>query len=603
MDNNTDFTLNRDSYATFDALTLKQLIKQRLTDGDVFTDQIFEGSNISAIIDIIAYSYHTLLFYLNNTASESLFSEATLYENMNRIVKLIDYKPTGFQTSLLPFQATANEEITPNLYTIKRYSYFTVNGIFYTFAEDVSFNKSLAGNENLTNFSDNNILHQGQIFEYPAQISTGEDFETFTLIVEDPNSRDAIFIDDSTIDVYVKDVNTGKYSFYNQTNNLFLLGPDNLSYEKRINENGFFELKFGNGAFGKKLNEGDEVLIYYLKSEGEAGIISPNQLNGNNLNIFTTPQFENISKDIYDDTVTFINPQQLQNLSFTNDNGSSQPKEKETVDEIRINSKKLFQTQNRLVTQDDYISFVNKNFSNIIQSLSIVNNKAYIEEYLKYFYDLGLDRPNQDPRFLFNQVKFSSSAENNNVYLFLVPLIKNIGSNNEVNFLSTSQKNTIINAINGTKMINIELIPQDPIYNAFALGLQIPTEKINVDITNETFLVIKRQLSTRVSVETIKEQANNIFINFFNNQEIGSLVDINELKNRILSIEGVADVLTRRVNENITLESPNISLLSFNINYPNIDIIATTSNLQLPFFKFPFLYNQTIADNIIVEDA
>ena len=73
MADNTDFSLNRDSYATFDALTLKQLIKQRLNDGGVFTDQIFEGSNISSIIDIIAYSYHTLLFYLNNTSSESLF--------------------------------------------------------------------------------------------------------------------------------------------------------------------------------------------------------------------------------------------------------------------------------------------------------------------------------------------------------------------------------------------------------------------------------------------------------------------------------------------------------------------------------------------------
>ena len=74
MADNTDFSLSRDSYATFDALTLKQLIKKRLNEGGVFTDQSFEGSNISAIIDIIAYSYHTLLFYLNNTASESTFN-------------------------------------------------------------------------------------------------------------------------------------------------------------------------------------------------------------------------------------------------------------------------------------------------------------------------------------------------------------------------------------------------------------------------------------------------------------------------------------------------------------------------------------------------
>ena len=63
----TEFGLSTDSYAAFDATTLKALIKERLTDKNVFTDQIFEGSNLSSIIDIIAYSYHTLLFYLNRS--------------------------------------------------------------------------------------------------------------------------------------------------------------------------------------------------------------------------------------------------------------------------------------------------------------------------------------------------------------------------------------------------------------------------------------------------------------------------------------------------------------------------------------------------------
>ncbi len=72
--NNTDFTLQKNAYASFDALTLKQLIIDRLNEGGVYTDQVLEGSNISAIMDIIAYSYHTLLFYLNQTSSESLFT-------------------------------------------------------------------------------------------------------------------------------------------------------------------------------------------------------------------------------------------------------------------------------------------------------------------------------------------------------------------------------------------------------------------------------------------------------------------------------------------------------------------------------------------------
>ena len=128
--NNTDFTLQKNSYASFDALTLKQLIVDRLNDGEIYTDQVVEGSNVSAIIDIIAYSYHTLLFYLNQTSSETLFTQASLYENMNRIVKLINYKPVGYKTSSLTFKAIGSETLLPNLYTIKRFSYFIVDGVY-----------------------------------------------------------------------------------------------------------------------------------------------------------------------------------------------------------------------------------------------------------------------------------------------------------------------------------------------------------------------------------------------------------------------------------------------------------------------------------------
>ena len=70
----TDFTLTTDSYASFDAVSLKSLIKERLNQKSFFTDQNYEGSNLSSVIDIIAYSYHVLIFYLNQTSTESMFS-------------------------------------------------------------------------------------------------------------------------------------------------------------------------------------------------------------------------------------------------------------------------------------------------------------------------------------------------------------------------------------------------------------------------------------------------------------------------------------------------------------------------------------------------
>jgi hypothetical protein len=607
-ENLTDFTLPKKSYASFDALTLKQLIKDRLNEGGVFTDQIFEGSNISAIIDIIAYSYHTLLFYLNQTSNETLFSEASIYENMNRIVKLINYKPIGFQTSLLPFKVTANENINRNLYTIKRYSFFIVNGTYFSFKNDITFNKSLSETEELKSFAEDNLLFQGRYFEYPQQRAIGEDFEIVTLLVKDNINNEPIFIEDSSIDVYVLDVNTNEHTYYTETDNLFLENPTAPVYEKRLNENGFYEIKFGDGVFGRRINAGDQVLIYYLKSDGENGVVEPGALDGNTINYFTSVQFESIGKDIYrDKNFEFLTPDKLQDLSFTNTIESTFPKDKETVEEIQENAPKLFTAQDRLVTNEDFNGFITKNFSNILDSYKVVNNKTFIQKYIQYFYDLGLDTPNEDPRFLFNQVKFSSSAELNNIYLFAVPKIRNVDEDNSLNFLTLSQKNSIINSLEDKKLVTMEVIPQDPIYMGFNLGLEKNNiEKLNVDIINDTFLVLKRRISERVSEESLKQQADNIFKNYFKSLILGETVSLNELKVSILGLQGVDRIFTRRVDPNdiSTLnETPNISLLGFNAIYSDLDIRIYSNDTELDFFKYPFLFNGTIRNNIIVEDA
>jgi len=607
-ENLTDFTLSKKSYASFDALTLKQLLKDRLNEEGVFTDQIFEGSNISSIIDIIAYSYHTLLFYLNQSSNETLFTEASIYENMNRIVKLIDYKPIGYQTSLLPFKVSANANIDRNLYTLKRYSFFIVNGTYFSFKNDITFNKTLTVDEELKSFSEDNLLFQGRYFEYPPQRAIGEDFEIFTLLVKDNINNEPINIEDSSIDVYTFDVNSGLYTYYTETNNLFLENPTSPVYEKRLNENGFYEIKFGNGVFGKKLNAGDQIFIYYIKSDGEKGVIEANALNGKTVNYFTSVQFESISKDIYNDkNYEFLSPDKLQDLAFTNTIESTFPKEKESIEEIQQNAPKLFTAQDRLVTNEDFNSFLRKNFSNILDSYNVVNNKTFIQKYIQYFYDLGLDTPNEDPRFLFNQVKFSSSAELNNIYLFTVPKIRNVDEDNTLSFLTLSQKNSIINSLEDKKLVTMEIIPQDPVYMGFNLGLEKNnTEKISKDFIDDTFLVLKRKISERVSEESLKQQTDLIFKNYFKSLKLGETISLNDLKVSILSLNGVDRIFTRRIDpsDGTTLnETPNISLVGFNAIYSDLDIKIYSNDTVLEFFKYPFLFNGNIRNNIIVEDA
>ena len=604
--NNTDFTLQKNSYASFDALTLKQLIIDRLNNGEIYTDQVVEGSNISAVIDIIAYSYHTLLFYLNQTSSETLFTQASLYENMNRIVKLINYKPVGYKTSSLAFKAIGSETLLPNLYTIKRFSYFIVDGVYYSFIDDASFTKKTSGVENLDTLYDTNILYQGRYFEYPNQSAIGEEYEVVTLSIKDTITKTPTLIEDSSIKIYVKDVNTQVYTEFIETNSLFTSTPSEPVYEKRINENGFYEFKFGNGVYGKKLNEGDTVNLFYLKSDAKEGEISANKLNGIILNTYTTPLFERISEDVYKDAnLSFITPVDSTKIEFSNEFKSTPFKDKETVDEIKVNSPKSFSSNNRLVTGKDYQSFIEANYSNIVKSTNVVSNTEFINGYMNYFFSLGLNAPNDDPRFLLNQLKFSSAAELNNVYFFMVPQIEEYNQENiESNYLTLSQKNNIVDSMLGIKMLTTELVPQDPIFTAFNLGIQIdPSEVLSPNVIEETFLVIERSKSIRSSDESIKQQINNIFINYFKSLQLGSIVGLSDLKAQIYAVNGVSDIKTRRVVDGNIYENSNISLIAFNPVYSNIDIKIISNDTKMAYFQYPFLWNNNIKNRIIIENA
>ena len=66
-------------------------------------------------------------------------------------------------------------------------------------------------------------------------------------------------------------------------------------------------------------------------------------------------------------------------------------------------------------------SILDKNFNYILASTQAINNNQYVDTYVKYFYDIGLDKPNSDTDVLVNQVNFMTSTNFNNVYLFMVP--------------------------------------------------------------------------------------------------------------------------------------------------------------------------------------
>jgi hypothetical protein len=603
QDTNTQFPVSQNDYIAFDAVTMKDFIVEKLKTNSTFTDQIYDGSNLSSIIEIVAYSYNVLMFYLNTTSAESTFSQASLYENMNKIVNLIGYKPTGRQTSICTINATANSSLPIGNYVLRRYSYVLVDDIQYTFLQDYSFSKETSGDEDITSISDNALLYQGSVEQYPVYTAAGEEFETIPIVVD--NIVDTVnerFIAAGSIGVYVKEKATGKYYKYEEVSNLYLAQSYDRVYDLRLNENGNYEVKFGNTVFGRQLEAGDEVVVYYILSDNVAGVISQNEIDGNKIFTYTTNLFETIFADTNTFTgSTLVNTTNSAGILLVNPINSTVPGASESVDEIRKNVPGFVAANLRLVTSKDYTNFYQKNISNIVQSVYVASNREFIDQYINYFYNISVD-PNKVNRVLLNQVNYADSCDFNNVNVFCVPKFTNTLDNKIPEYLSSAFKNLLVDSVDDLKMVCAEVVPRDPIYVAYKLGIS-NTLPLREAIANSCKLVVVRENNNKIQKDALKLRVVNIIKDFFSpaNNTLGQVISLSTLTSNILSVVGIKNVYTYNSAENIRFDG--VSFLQWNPLYPEDDISILNQDTTLPFYKFPYLaYPQTIANYIEVVD-
>lgn len=581
---NKTYEIPKTGYVAFDAMSLRQLIVDRLNEQQVFTDQNFLGSNIASIIDIISYAYHTLIYYLNRTSSESLFTEAQLYENINRIVKLIDYSPLGFQTSTLSFTCSASNLTPGALYTIPRYTYITVNSIPFSFNEEVTFLKTTDTLEELTELSQQKLLFQGLYQEYPVQVAAGEDNE---IILLNPGND---LVDHFNIDVFVKPIVTNKWTQFTKTSNLLLENGIAKKYEIRLNGNKRYEIKFGDDVNGVKLQTGDQIAIYYMASLGETGQVEAGALNQTTPILYNTIQYNQILADVYQNDFRFITIDEANNIRFGNTNSSSTVKEAETPDEIRRSAAYNFRSQYRLVTTKDYETFLQTNFTNLLTDVKCVNNWDYISSYLKYFYDLGINNPSKTERALFNQVMYADSCNFNNLYLIVVPRTVS----NNLNYLLPAQKELINTTIQPIKTATTETVFIDPVYKAFSFGIlksQLTEEYDPFDETELCYLEIIKRTSSRRDNQSIINDVINVIANYFSRSTVrlGQVVDLRALTQLILAVDGIDTIYTRRVDDN-SVKIEGLSVFCWNPTYSLVDKTMTTNNVPLRYFEYPYFY-------------
>lgn len=580
-----DFPVPKDAYVAFDGLTIKEKIKDRLDQTGIFTDQNYEGSNLAAINDSIAMSFSLLLYYLNQNSVNGQFSETTVYENINRIVKELNYNPVGYQTANVSFTLSANI-LDAGFYTVPRYSNITIGGINYSLANDLSFTKTNNGSlEKINGIDSDAILYQGTFTEFPVFTPAGSPNEIVYLTVEDN-----LTVDNFTIDVYVQTNNV--WEKWDKTQSLYLNNSEDKVYELRFNENKRYEIKFGDSINGKQLTTSNSVLIYYLVSNKESGELGSGGLAGRKMISLVS---NNLGTILSEQNKNYLTNSQIQYLSFDNKFPSTYFAEPESITSIRKNAPGVFRSQFNVSTKKAYETFMKSNFSNIIQDVKVMNNSEYLDSYLKYYYNIGLTKPQYESRALYNQVNFSDSCSFNNVYIFGVP--KTIKST--LSYLTPSQKTLIVDTIIDEQVLTSETIVSDPVYIAFDICVQTENTISKTDINNSEIYVIKKQ-NNRRSDSSIKSDIQSVIVDYFSVEKnsLGGTINIQQLNADLLNVDGVGQIYTRNKVSNILLEG--IEMVNWNPVYFDVTVSQTPTTLKLENFQFPFLNNKNFVDRITI---
>ena len=596
---NKDLNIANNEYVAFDALSLRSFITSRLNNSGIITDQNYEGSNITAINNIIAYAFHVLLYYQNQTATESLFSEAQLYENMNRIVKQLNYAPIGVQTSTLSFSVSAGAGLTTGYYTIPRYTLIRAGNATYSFNEDITFTKVLSdATEELTSVGNQYLLYQGNYIEYPLYTARGESNEIVYLI---PGAN--VTIDHFNIDVYIKKTNsTGKWTKWNKTESLYLQNATDTSYEIRLNSNKNYEIKFGDDINGAQLNVGDVVAVYYLQSAGTGGEVGAGAINGQSAALYTTGQFALIQPDVTSSDLNLLTDVNILNLQFANTSISTSYTDIESVDSIRSNAPASFKSQYRVVTANDYMSFIKNNFANIINDVAVLNNNDYLNKHLGYLYTIGLTNPGVDYRVLYNQMAFADACNFNNVYIYVLPKATKLLTNNYVNYLTPAQKQLITSTVADKKALTSEVVVMDPVYLAVTTGTGVGNVISTNDISSSKLVVtLNRGAKTPISV--VKSNIQSIFQNYFNPSSLtlGCTISVSDITGSILALTDVQSVQTINSTEVVN----GVSLIVYNPSYPSNDITSTSKTFTVQPFQTVYLndINELLARVVVQYEA
>ena len=344
-------------FTNLDFDQIKTSIKDYLRANSNFTDFDFEGANFSVLIDTLAYNTYITAFNSNMVVNESFLDSATVRENVVSLARNVGYVPRS-RTSA---QATISFDVTTSGNTP---SHTLQAGLVCVGTEkDTSFvfsipetitsttTQALDGNGNIissTSSFENIVVYQGTYLTKTFKVDGSLD-QRFIL----ENS----FIDTSTIVVKVKGPTDDTAREYRKVDNILNITSTSETYLIQEVTDERYELLFGDGVFGKKIDNESEIVVSYIVTDG---------VNGNGPSVFTYAASVTSSSDqILLPSVTPV----ITTVSAASNGGDI-----ESINSIKYFAPRLYSSQYRAVTARDYETIIQSIYPNT-ESVAVVGGE------------------------------------------------------------------------------------------------------------------------------------------------------------------------------------------------------------------------------------
>ena len=345
-------------FTNLDFDQIKAQIRSYLRANSNFTDFDFEGSNMSVLIDVLAYNTYISAFNSNMVVNESFLDSATLRENVVSLARNIGYVPRSRKSAeaIINFDFKFNG----NSNTVKlRKGLVCVgakNNTSYTFSipEDITVSSpidtgsSILVNPPRTAEFRNVTIYQGTLLKKFFTVNASLD-QKFLL--------DNSFIDTASIRVFVRKSGSSSGLEYSKVDNIINLDAKSNIYLIQEIKDEKYELIFGDGLFGKKLDNGDVIEVSYIITDGKDG---------------NDGKFFSFSGDAVDDAdsplASSITP------TVTTIQTAKGGGEIEDIDSIKYIAPRVYSSQYRAVTARDYEGIIQSVFPDA-ESVSVIGGE------------------------------------------------------------------------------------------------------------------------------------------------------------------------------------------------------------------------------------